>query len=100
MRSYGDTVGCGIELDWLEEREEQIEAFIAGRGFDLVLGSVHWLGGLAVDHPDYAIWEEMPADEVWRRYFAQVRAAAASGASTCSRTSISRRCSGTRRASP
>ena len=50
-----------------------------GRDFDLVLGSVHWLGGLAVDHPDYAIWEEMAADEVWRRYFAQVRAAAASG---------------------
>ena len=44
-----------------------------------MLGSVHWLGGHAVDHPDYAIWDEMPADEVWRRYFAQVRAAAASG---------------------
>ena len=44
-----------------------------------MLGSVHWLGGLAVDHPDYAIWEEVAADEVWRRYFAQVRAAAASG---------------------
>ena len=44
-----------------------------------MLGSVHWLGGLAVDHPDYAIWDEMAADEVWRRYFAQVRAAAASG---------------------
>jgi histidinol-phosphatase (PHP family) len=78
-RSYGDSVACGIELDWLEDREQEIEALVAGRGFDLVLGSVHWLGGLAVDHPDYAIWEELPADEVWRRYFAQVRAAAASG---------------------
>ena len=44
-----------------------------------MLVSVHWLGGLAVDHPDYAIWEDVAADEVWRRYFAQVRAAAASG---------------------
>jgi histidinol-phosphatase (PHP family) len=79
VRSAGATVGCGIELDWLEGREEAIEALIAGRGLDLVLGSVHWLGGLAIDHPDYAIWEELPADEVWRRYFAQVRAAAASG---------------------
>ena len=79
MRSNGQPVGCGIELDWIEGREEEIEALIADRDFDLVLGSVHWLGGLAVDHPDYAIWEEMAADEVWRRYFAQVRAAAASG---------------------
>ena len=79
VRAHGEPVGCGIELDWLEGREEEIEALVAGRDFDLVLGSVHWLGGLAVDHPDYAIWEEMAADEVWRRYFAQVRAAAASG---------------------
>jgi histidinol-phosphatase (PHP family) len=77
--TYGDSVGCGIELDWLEGREQEIEALVADRGLDLVLGSVHWLGGLAVDHPDYAIWEELPADEVWQRYFAQVRAAAASG---------------------
>ena len=79
VRGHGEPVGCGIELDWLEDREEAIEALVAGREFDLVLGSVHWLGGHAVDHPDYAIWEELPADEVWRRYFAQVRAAAASG---------------------
>jgi histidinol-phosphatase (PHP family) len=77
--SFGDPVGCGIELDWLEGREDAVEALVTRRPFDLVLGSVHWLGGLAVDHPDYAIWEELPADEVWRRYFAQVRAAAASG---------------------
>ena len=79
VRGYGEPVACGIELDWLEDREEEIEELVAGRDFDLVLGSVHWLGGHAVDHPDYAIWEELPADEVWRRYFAQVRAAAASG---------------------
>jgi histidinol-phosphatase (PHP family) len=79
VRAHGPPVACGIELDWLEDREEAIEALVAGRDFDLVLGSVHWLGGHAVDHPDYAIWEELPADEVWRRYFAQVRAAAASG---------------------
>ena len=79
VREHGEPVACGLELDWLEEREEQIEAFIAGRGFDLVLGSVHWLGGLAVDHPDYAIWDEVAVDDVWRRYYAQVRAAAASG---------------------
>jgi histidinol-phosphatase (PHP family) len=79
VRAHGPPVGCGIELDWIEDCEEALEALVAGRDFDLVLGSVHWLGSHAVDHPDYAIWEELPADEVWRRYFAQVRAAAASG---------------------
>jgi histidinol-phosphatase (PHP family) len=79
VRSHGEPVGCGIELDWIEGREDELAALLEGRDFDLVLGSVHWLGGLAVDHPDYAIWEDVAADEVWRRYFAQVRAAAASG---------------------
>ena len=79
VRAHGPPVACGIELDWLEDRETELDAFTAGRDFDLVLGSVHWLGGLAVDHPDYPIWEEMSADEVWRAYFAEVRAAASSG---------------------
>jgi histidinol-phosphatase (PHP family) len=79
VSAHGPPVACGLELDWIEGREEAIEALVAARPFDLVLGSVHWLGGLAVDHPDYAIWDEQPADEVWRRYFAEVRAAAASG---------------------
>ena len=79
VRSYGEPVACGIELDWIEGREDELGALVEDRDFDLVLGSVHWLGGLAVDHPDYAIWEDVAADEVWRRYFAQVRAAAASG---------------------
>jgi len=79
VRSHGEPVACGIELDWIEGREDELAALVECRDFDLVLGSVHWLGGLAVDHPDYAIWEDVAADEVWRRYFAQVRAAAASG---------------------
>src|SRR5207244_4299383 len=72
-------VAYGIELDWIEGREDELAELVEGRDFDLVLGSVHWLGGLAVDHPDYAIWEDVAVDEVWRRYFAQVRVAAASG---------------------
>ena len=79
VRAHGEPVACGIELDWIEGREDELAAFVEHRDFDLVLGSVHWLGGLAVDHPDFAIWEDVAVDEVWRRYFAQVRAAAASG---------------------
>jgi histidinol-phosphatase (PHP family) len=79
VRAHGEPVACGIELDWIEGREDELAALVEGRDFDLVLGSVHWLGGLAVDHPDYAIWEDVAVDEVWRRYFSQVRAAAASG---------------------
>jgi histidinol-phosphatase (PHP family) len=79
VSAHRPDVGCGLELDWLAGKEDEIEALVADRDLDLVLGSVHWLGGLAVDHPDYAIWDELPADEVWRRYYGEVRAAAASG---------------------
>ena len=44
-----------------------------------MLGSVHWSGPLAFDHPDYSIWDTYPVDEVWRLYVDAVCAAAESG---------------------
>ena len=44
-----------------------------------MLGSVHWLAGAMVDHPDYPVWEAYSVAEVWRLYFEELRAAAGSG---------------------
>jgi histidinol-phosphatase (PHP family) len=69
----------GIEMDWLAPRREEIAAFTADRPFDIVLGSVHWLGGLGVDHPEFPAWEAMEARALWSAYFDELAAAAASG---------------------
>jgi histidinol-phosphatase (PHP family) len=78
-RDAGLPIRVGIELDWLPGREQQLRALVEGRDLDIVLGSVHWLAGAMVDHPDYSVWEAHPVDEVWRLYFEQLQAAAASG---------------------
>jgi histidinol-phosphatase (PHP family) len=75
----GLPVLVGIEMDWLAGRRDEIAAFLDGRPFDLVLGSVHWLGGLGVDHPDYPAWDAAPAERVWTDYLDALVAAAESG---------------------
>ncbi len=79
-RDAGLPLLVGIELDWLgTDLVHGIAAIAAEYPWDIVLGSVHWSGPLAFDHPDYAIWEAYPVDEVWRLYVDAVCAAAASG---------------------
>jgi histidinol-phosphatase (PHP family) len=78
-RDGGSPIRVGIELDWIAGAEAELGALVAGRDLDIVLGSVHWLAGAMVDHPDYSIWDAYPVAEVWRRYFDELRAAAASG---------------------
>ncbi len=80
-RDSGLPILLGIELDWLgADAADDVRAIAAGYPWDVVLGSVHWSGPLAFDHPDYSIWETLPVDEGWRLYVDAVCAAAASGA--------------------
>ena len=76
---HGLPVLVGIEMDWLPDRAEEVARLLEGRPFDIVLGSVHWLGALAVDHPDYPAWDRLPAERVWAAYLGELRAAAGSG---------------------
>ena len=78
-RADGLPVLVGIEMDWLPDRRDRIAAFLEGRPFDLVLGSVHWLGDLGVDHPDYPAWEAMDPEALWGGYLDALEAAATSG---------------------
>jgi histidinol-phosphatase (PHP family) len=75
----GLPVLLGIEMDWLSHRRAEIAAFLEDRPFDVVLGSVHWIGALAVDDPGAADWGGRPAGEVWSAYLAELVAAAESG---------------------
>jgi histidinol-phosphatase (PHP family) len=70
----------GIEADYIPGAEDRIAALLDGRDFDYVVGSVHRIGDLMVDHSGYDVWDGVAdADDVWERYFALVAAAARSG---------------------
>jgi histidinol-phosphatase (PHP family) len=61
----------GIEADFIPGREDRIASLLEARDFDYVIGSVHFLGDLAVDHLGWDIWDHTTADpdKIWRRYF-------------------------------
>jgi histidinol-phosphatase (PHP family) len=70
----------GIEADYVPGREDRTASFLEEREWDYVLGSVHFVGELAVDHEGYDIWAGgIAPDRVWRRYFQLVGEAARSG---------------------
>ena len=53
---------------------------LEARDFDYVVGSVHFIGDEAVDHPGWDVWEGSgDPDEVWRRYFESLAECARSG---------------------
>ena len=70
----------GLEVDFVPGREARTQSLIEHCDLDYVIGSVHFLGDLAVDWDRFDIWDSAPApEEVWRRYFETLAAAAASG---------------------
>jgi histidinol-phosphatase (PHP family) len=79
-RDAGQPIRVGIELDWLgDDAVRDLRALIADRDLDIVLGSVHWLAGAMIDHPDYPVWGSYSVEDVWRLYFEELRRAALSG---------------------
>ncbi|HEV3002221.1 MAG TPA: histidinol-phosphatase HisJ family protein [Solirubrobacteraceae bacterium] len=71
----------GVEADFVFRREDQMATLLEAREWDYVVGSVHFVGEEAVDHPDYDVWQRRghePA-RVWAEYFELLGEAAASG---------------------
>ena len=76
----GPEVLCGVEADWLPGATGYVADALAAHDFDLVLGSVHFLGDWAFDDPDLiARYDSWHADDLWQAYFAEVGRAASSG---------------------
>ncbi len=72
----------GIEADYLARREEQIAEYLAGRDWDYVIGSIHFIGDLEVnDESETNVWngELGDVDAVWDTYFDHLCRAARSG---------------------
>lgn len=76
----GPEVLCGIEADWLPDHVAWTKERLSELDLDVVLGSVHFIGGWAFDDPSlinrYSTWR---IDELWARYFSDLADAARSG---------------------
>jgi histidinol-phosphatase (PHP family) len=66
----GAGLKLGIECDFVPGAEDRTANLLEARDFDYVVGSVHFVGEAAVDHPGWDVWERGgDPEEVWRRYF-------------------------------
>lgn len=74
----GLPVKLGIEVDYVRGREEETRELLAPYPWDFVLGSVHFIDGLGIDGRPRLL-DALGVEETWRRYFAELAAAARSG---------------------
>jgi histidinol-phosphatase (PHP family) len=77
-RQRGLPVKLGLEVDWVGERQRRLAELLAPYPWDFLLGSVHWLDGLAVD-AEPGVWHTWPVETVWQRYFDALEQLAGSG---------------------
>jgi histidinol-phosphatase (PHP family) len=77
-KRQGLPVKLGVEVDYVGERQDDLAAVLGPYPWDYLLGSVHWIDGLAVDQAP-GIWAHFSVDEVWARYLAALGELASSG---------------------
>jgi histidinol-phosphatase (PHP family) len=74
----GLPVKLGLEVDWVPERADELAAVLEPFPWDYLIGSVHWIGGLAVDQKP-GLWADRSVEDVWALYARELAAAAQSG---------------------
>ncbi len=71
-KQAGLPVVLGLEVDYYEGEMDAIGSLLAGYPFDVVLGSVHWIGPWPFDHVGDSFvqseWDRIGVDEAWERY--------------------------------
>ncbi len=80
-KDRGLPVKLGLEVDFFPETIDAVVDLTSGYPFDFLIGSVHWIGGWAVDHHG-AIdeYERRGVGQAYEDYFALEAALAGSGA--------------------
>jgi histidinol-phosphatase (PHP family) len=80
----GLPVVIGLEVDYYEGRMDAVADLLAGYPFDVLLGSVHWVGGWRFDDlgdpVSMAEWSTRQVDDCWEAYTEALEELAASGA--------------------
>jgi histidinol-phosphatase (PHP family) len=77
----GLPVLLGIEMDWLDGRSDALREFLRPYDWDIVLGSVHYIGAWGFDCPDEFgdEWAKRDVAQAWADYGALARDLALSG---------------------
>jgi histidinol-phosphatase (PHP family) len=82
-KAAGLPVVCGLEVDYYPGRMDKVAALLDGYPFDVLLGSVHWLGTWLFDvlssPVTMAEWDARRVDDVWDEYTRTLEELAASG---------------------
>jgi histidinol-phosphatase (PHP family) len=79
-KSDGLPVFLGLEMDWIPGKADELRKFLAPFDWDLVLGSVHWLGAFAIDDDGQLNeWAARNVGEVFDEYARYIEDLAASG---------------------
>jgi histidinol-phosphatase (PHP family) len=76
-KERGLPVKLGVEVDYYPMREEEIRALLARYPWDYVIGSVHYIDGLALDSEPSLVGSVGP-EEAYRLYFRALSQAAGS----------------------
>jgi histidinol-phosphatase (PHP family) len=79
----GLPVVLGLEVDYYQDRMDQVAALLADYPFDVLLGSIHWLGAWRFDVLSeplmLAEWDVRDVDAVWDEYTRAMEELGASG---------------------
>jgi histidinol-phosphatase (PHP family) len=76
----GLPVLLGLEMDWIHGREETLRKFLAPYDWDIVLGSVHYIGAWGFDDTRFIEeWSKRDVASAWADYASLVRELAESG---------------------
>ena len=83
VKAAGLPVVLGLEVDYYQDRMDDVADLLDGYPFDVLLGSVHWLGtwrfDVLSDPLVLAEWDHRAVDQVWDEYTRAIEELAASG---------------------
>jgi histidinol-phosphatase (PHP family) len=83
VKAEGLPVVLGLEVDFYQDRMDEVAGLLADYPFDVLLGSVHWLGTWRFDVLNdplvLAEWDARNIDAVWDEYTRAMEELAASG---------------------
>lgn len=77
-KRQGMPVKLGLEVDYVGDRQDELASLLEPYPWDFLLGSVHWVDGLAIDQ-EPGLWAFVSVEEVWQRYFGALAELAGSG---------------------
>lgn len=83
-KAAGLPVVLGLEVDHYAGRMDQVTSLLEGYPFDVLLGSVHWVGAWLLDVIESAIvqreWDRRGTDDAWEAYTSALEELASTGA--------------------